>query len=201
MEAKIPKVQAAQGARHVVSRKGAESEAELEGVSCSCKCHEKNILRAYHKLCKACGEDKGVCCKCTGPLDGGAPAAPVETPEGVPKGGFAARRKALKEAQAELDELYASNCGLPERRRRTRIRELERFLGVHAGSGASATATAAADEDGGGIDDDNAGDDDDDAAEEVVDEAGGPPDYADEKVTIEALDVDVEGVTIDPAFL
>lgn len=143
---------------------------------CSTKCSERTILRAYHTLCAACGERKGFCCKCQGPIDdettaeegatkgaddeagddhegeegeGGAPPASEATPASgagaaaaaaaaassaevealPPTGGFATKPQAIRDAEAELEDLYASACGLRERKRRSRIRVLERQLG------------------------------------------------------------------------
>lgn len=196
---------------------------------CSTKCSERTVLRAYHTLCAACGERKGFCCKCQGPIDaeltpkdGGAARAAGEEEGGddvkgdaaahdleaetapesgagaaaaaaassgaseamLPTGGYATKPQAIQDAEAELEDLYASSCGLRERKRRSRIRVLERQLGQRE-EAASYAADAIAEEDAATVDEADGGPDGDaeegDAEEgEGEEAAGAEADEADE---------------------
>ncbi|KAA0172167.1 hypothetical protein FNF28_00170 [Cafeteria roenbergensis] len=195
------------------------------------KCSERTVLRAYHTLCAACGERKGFCCKCQGPIDaeltpkdGGAARAAGEEEGGddvkgdaaahdleaetapesgagaaaaaaassgaseamLPTGGYATKPQAIQDAEAELEDLYASSCGLRERKRRSRIRVLERQLGQRE-EAASYAADAIAEEDAATVDEADGGPDGDaeegDAEEEEgegEEAAGAEADEADE---------------------
>ncbi|CAG8644165.1 19497_t:CDS:2 [Dentiscutata erythropus] len=75
---------------------------------CVC-CEEKTVKEAYHILCNKCAKEKGVCAKCQGSED--------IVPSDVKSD------KELLQEQQELDSILSS---LPERKKRTYLRQLER---------------------------------------------------------------------------
>ncbi|CAG8833789.1 32179_t:CDS:2, partial [Gigaspora margarita] len=75
---------------------------------CVC-CDEKTVKEAYHILCNKCSKDKGVCAKCQGSDD-------IVTSD-------VKDDKELLQEQQEFDSILSS---LPERKKRTYLRQLER---------------------------------------------------------------------------
>ncbi|CAG8464617.1 9631_t:CDS:2 [Dentiscutata heterogama] len=75
---------------------------------CVC-CEEKTVKEAYHILCNKCAKDKGVCAKCQGSED-------------IVQSDVKSDKELLQEQQ-KLDSILSS---LPERKKRTYLRQLER---------------------------------------------------------------------------
>ncbi|CAG8565786.1 8534_t:CDS:2 [Funneliformis mosseae] len=72
-------------------------------------CNEKTVKEAYHILCNKCATDKKVCAKCQESVE-------------IVSSNIKSNKELLKEQQAQ-EKLLSS---LPERKRRTYLRQLER---------------------------------------------------------------------------